>query len=153
MGTETESKSSNPSEIQLLAEFGPNKEPVTELDERDVIEPLKKTTDDTGDQEQENEPDTPGDMGADTDAEEQEIPLDEPGGQIESDAEVATDDPSDESEIHLDKINGEVDKPDSDEKVISLAAASNDSDSDGVADSEDEIKDSDADGDGDSPGQ
>ena len=55
MGTETDTKSSNPSEIQPLEEFDPNKEPVSELDE----------TDDTDDQEQANESDAPENMGAD----------------------------------------------------------------------------------------
>ena len=62
MGTETDTKSSNPSEIQPLEEFDANMEPVRELDE----------TDNTDDQEQANETDTPEDMGAD----EQEIPID-----------------------------------------------------------------------------
>lgn len=102
MGTETDTKSSNPIEIQPLEEFDPNMEPESELDE----------TDDTDDQEQANESDTPEDMGAD----EHEISIDGVDGQVESDAQEATDDASDESEIHLDKTGGEADEPDSDEK-------------------------------------
>ena len=109
MGTDTETKSSNPSEMQPLEEFDPKKEPVGEHDESDVIEPLNKATDDTGDQEQENESDTP----EDRDAGEPEIPLDEVDGQVESDVKEATDDASDESEIHLDKTDIEVNEPDS----------------------------------------
>ena len=45
MGTKTDIKSSNPSELQPLEEFDPNQEPVGELDE----------TDDTDDQEQAND--------------------------------------------------------------------------------------------------
>jgi hypothetical protein len=42
--------------------IGVNQEPLKELDERDMIEPLKETSDSTDDQHQENESDTPEDM-------------------------------------------------------------------------------------------
>jgi hypothetical protein len=146
MGTETDTESSNKSEIQPLAEFDPNKEPVSKLDERDVIEPLKESTDDGEDQEPDNESDTAEDASAD----EQEIPLDGADEQAEIKAEAAASDASDESEIHLDETE-EVDDPDSGDKVVSFAAASESPDSDGGAGPEDETNDSNYDGDGDSP--
>jgi hypothetical protein len=146
MGTDTETKSSNPSEMQPLEEFDPKKEPVGEHDESDVIEPLNKATDDTGDQEQEDESDTPEDRNAGV----PKIPLDEVDGQVESDVEEAIDDASDKSEIHPGKTDSEVNEPDSDEKVISLEAASGDPDSDDGVGLEDATKDSDPADDGDS---
>ena len=133
MGTETDIKSSNPSELQPLEEFDPNQEPVGERDE----------TDDTYDQEQAKESNTP----EDTVANEPEIPIDGDDGQVESDAQEATNDAGDDLEIHQDKTGDEVDEPDSDEPETSLAAASEDSDSDGGAGSEDETEDSSSDGD------
>ena len=133
MGTETDIKSSNPSELQPLEEFDPNQEPVGERDE----------TDDTDDQEQAKESNTP----EDTVANEPEIPIDGDDGQVESDAQEATNDAGDDLEIHQDKTGDEVDEPDSDEPETSLAAAPEDSYSDGGVGSEDETEDSSSDGD------
>ena len=144
MGTETDTKTSDSSEIQPLAEFDPNKEPVAELDEREVIEPLKKTTDDAADREQDNEPGTPDNKGA----EEGEIPLEGVDRQTESNVEAATGDASDESEIHLDQAVGEGDEPDADGISIPLANASEDPDGDDGDDAGAEAKDSDPNADG-----
>jgi len=155
MGTDSDIESSNP-EIQPLAEFDPNKEPVYELDERDVIEPLKKTVDEIGDQQPENESDAP----ADEVAGEQEISLDEMDGQAGSDDNDVKDYETDETEIHLDENDDELNKqsaPDepqetnSDEEPVSLKAAPGDPDSDDGVVSEDETKDDDPEIDGDSP--
>ena len=140
MGTETDTKSSNLSEIQPLEEFDPNQEPVGELAE----------TDEPADQEQANESDPP----VDTVADEPETPIDGVDGQVESDAQETTDEAGGESEMDQDKpdgSDGEVDETDSDKKVNSLAAAPGDPDSDGGADSEDETKVPDSGSDGDSP--
>ncbi|MEE4263216.1 MAG: hypothetical protein V2I56_11035 [Desulfobacteraceae bacterium] len=106
MGTDTDTKSSNPSEIQPLAEFDPGKEPAAELDQRDVIEPLKKTEDEAGDQQPENESDTPEDGGdnkqeilLDGAVSEGETKDDNPGGGGESPEE----EPAEDSQKQLPK--------------------------------------------------
>ena len=136
MGTDTEIETSNP-DIEPLAEFDPNKEQAPELDERDVIEPLKKTATQSDDDQQDKES-APTD---DEDPGKQEIPLDEMKSEAGSDDTDDQADPGDETEIHLDEIDEERDDKsvleephapdsDSDEKPAVVEPAPDDSDDD-----------------------
>ena len=131
MGKETDENIPTVSESKLHEEVGPNREPLKELDARDLIEPLKTTPDSTDDQQQDNELEAP-EGRAD---EEQEITLDGVDGQIDSDPEnVETETLPDQNDV---QTNGHSDLDDptqqkSDKNENDLVALDDDEIEDGI---------------------
>ena len=92
MGTDTDIKKSNPSEIKSPEEINPDQEAFKELDEGDLLEPLNEGLDDIDDLREETESDSP----VDSDDSEPETALDGIEEQASDDAD------SGETEIELD---------------------------------------------------
>jgi hypothetical protein len=101
MGTDTKSKSSSSTDIKPREEINPDQEPSQELDERDLIEPLNEAPPESGDGQEGDETETPGDVKV----VEQEITLDEDDNQP---ADVSD---SDEVEIDLNGSGKEPEEP------------------------------------------
>jgi len=109
MGNESNKKRSNPSGIKPLEELEPNQEALMELDARDMIEPLKKTPDETDGQQQDSESETPEGMVV----AEQEISLDEAADISfdEVDRQIDSDPENVETEVLLDENDVETNGP------------------------------------------
>lgn len=134
MGKESNKKSSSPSGLEPLEELEPNQEALKTLDARDMIEPLKKTTDNTDDQQQGSETEVPEGMAV----AEQEIALDEVAeiSFDEVDRQIDSSPENVETEVLLDQsdvqTSGPLDRDDppeqeSDETAIPLKEEPDDS--------------------------
>ena len=97
MGTDNDTKGSNPSKIEPLKEYNSDQETFEELDERDMLEPLNEARPEENEQQDGNETDTPVDM----DAVEAEIDLNDSD---QSDGSISD---GDEIEIDLNNSGGE----------------------------------------------
>ena len=134
MGMESDKKRSSPSGIDPLAEMEPSQEALMELDARDMIEPLKKTPNNTDDQQQDSEAEASEGVAT----AEQEISLDEVANIPfdEVDRQIDSDPGNIETEILMDQSDVQTNEPldlddpperESDETAIPLQEETDDS--------------------------